>query len=295
MYERVEKCPICQHTEFSNYIICSDHLVTDESFAIAQCNHCSLKFTNPRPTTENIHKYYQSSAYDSHKKKRSGLTDGIYNVARKFALNSKLNLINSLQADKGKLLDVGCGTGLFLDVCTKDGWEGIGIENNENARLLAEANSPAVIIENIDSLEQKKEFEIITLWHVLEHLHDLRGSLIKLRAILQKNGFLIIAVPNCDSWDRSYYKEMWAAYDVPRHLYHFSHLTVSKLAKKCEFKVKEVLPMKLDAFYVSLLSEKYKRAKNPFLKAFIAGLKSNQWAKKNQNNYSSLIYVLSKK
>lgn len=295
MYERVEECPICQHTEFSNYIICSDHLVTDESFAIVQCNSCSLKFTNPRPTAENIHKYYESSAYDSHKKKGSGLTDSIYNVARKFALNGKLNLINSLQTDKGKLLDVGCGTGLFLDVCAKDGWSVVGVENNENAKLIAKSNSQALIVDDINALEKKKEFDIITLWHVLEHLHDLTETLKNLKRILRKNGSLIIAVPNCDSWDSTYYKEMWAAYDVPRHLYHFNQLTINKLAKEYEFKVKEVLPMKLDAFYVSLLSEKYKHGMYRFLKAFTSGLKSNRWAKKKQNNYSSLIYILSKK
>lgn len=295
MYERVEECPICQQAEFSNYVICTDHLVTDESFAIVKCNNCDLKFTNPRPTQENIHKYYESPEYDSHKRKGQGITDGLYNLARKYALNGKLNLINSLQNKKGKLLDVGCGTGIFLYACKNDGWHIVGVENNEKAREIAKSITSASVLESLDQIEQKKEFEIITLWHVLEHLHDLRGSLIKLRDVLQQDGFLIIAVPNCDSWDADNYKEMWAAYDVPRHLYHFNQLTINKLAKVCKFRVNQIVPMKLDAFYVSLLSEKYIHGKNRFLRAFTSGLKSNRWAKKNQNNYSSLIYILSKK
>ncbi len=295
MYERIQECPICQHTKFSNYIICTDHLISDESFAIVQCNNCGLKFTNPRPTEENAAQYYISSEYNSHKGKREGLVDTIYNIVRKFALKGKLKLINSLHVEKGKLLDVGCGTGLLLDVCAKNGWNVVGIENNENARRLAESNSSALILKSLEELERNKEFDIITLWHVLEHLHDLSGSLKILRKMLKKNGSLIIAVPNSYSWDNSHYQEMWAGYDVPRHLYHFNPLIINKLTRECEFKVKEIIPMKLDAFYVSLLSEKYIHGKERFFKAFTSGLKSNRWAKKNQNNYSSLIYILSKK
>lgn len=295
MYERIQECPVCHHTEFSNYIICTDHLVSDESFAIVQCEDCRLKFTNPRPVVENISKYYESTEYDSHKEQGSTLTDSIYNLVRKFALRNKLNLINSIQQEKGKLLDVGCGTGHFLEICSKNRWETVGIENNKNAREIAISNSSSEVFENLDLIEEKKEYDVITLWHVLEHLHELEETMLKFRKLLRKDGHLIIAVPNCDSWDSTNYKEKWAAYDVPRHLYHFNQLTINKLAKNCKFTVKEVLPMKLDAFYVSLLSEKYLHGKNRFLNAFISGLKSNRWAKKNQNNYSSLIYILSKK
>ena len=295
MYERVEECPICGHTEFSNFLICNDHLVTDESFAIVQCNNCGLKLTNPRPTSENLYKYYDSPNYDSHKEQTSSLVDIVYNLARKFALSNKLGLINSLSPDKGHLLDVGCGTGAFIEYCSNNRWDVTGIENVERARSIAEKTSSAKVFSSLDEVNVEKEFEVITLWHVLEHLGDLQGTLNNLRKALKKDGHVLIAVPNSDSWDCEKYREMWAGYDVPRHLFHFNQLTISKLAKECRFRVTGTIPMKLDAFYVSLLSEKYIHGRNRLLKAFISGWKSNRWAKKNQNNYSSLIYILSKK
>jgi len=295
MYERLKNCPICQHTEFSNFIICNDHLVTDESFALVECNNCGLKFTNPRPTIDNIAKYYDSEEYDSHKKRSSGLVGFVYNAARNYALKKKISFINSLQSDKGKILDVGCGAGHFLQVCERNNWETSGVELNTRARDMASSLVKGPIFSNLEELELKKKFQVITLWHVLEHLHDLRGSMKKFGKMLKKNGNLIVAVPNTDSWDCTHYQEMWAGYDVPRHLYHFNMLIFNKLASISKFKVQQAVPMKLDAFYVSLLSEKYAHGKNRFFKAFNSGLKSNRWAKKNQNNYSSLIYILTKK
>jgi len=295
MYERLKDCPICLHNDFTNFIICKDHLVTEESFAIVQCNNCGLKFTNPRPTLENIAKYYDSEEYDSHKKKSSGLVDIVYNVARSYSLKKKIALINSLQPEKGKILDIGCGTGHFLGYCENNDWETVGVEFNDKAKSIASELINGTIYSCLDEIESKKEFQVITLWHVLEHLHDLHGTLKKIRKLLMKNGSLIIAVPNSDSWDCNYYKSIWAGYDVPRHLYHFNKLTINILAKEYKYKVQHIVPMKLDAFYVSLLSEKYAHGKNRFFKAFNSGLKSNRWAKKNQDNYSSLIYILTKK
>lgn len=295
MYERLDRCPSCEHSEFSNDIICTDHLVTDESFVIVKCNNCGLRFTNPRPTLDSISKYYDSTEYDSHKSQSKGLIDIVYNFARDYALSKKLAVINRLQPEKGKVLDVGAGTGDFLSFMEKNAWKVRGVEVAEKARLAAQNKVKGEVVSSLDQLEVKKEYEVITLWHVLEHLHDLKGSLKSLRKLLKKNGNLIIAVPNCDSWDAEHYREMWAAYDVPRHLYHFNQLTFNKLAKETKFRVQEIIPMKLDAFYVSLLSEKYIHGKNKFFKAFTSGLKSNRWAKQNQNNYSSLIYILSKK
>jgi len=295
MYEKLKVCPVCKHQEFSNFIICSDHLITEESFAIVQCSNCGLKFTNPRPTADNIDAYYQSNEYVSHKSKSLTLTDHIYNLVRKYTLKKKLGLINSVSTQTGNLLDVGCGTGLFLKTCKAGGWDTTGVETNGKARTIAISNNLGVIHDDILKLEGKKRFRIITLWHVLEHIHDLNGSMERFRKLLKKDGKLIIAVPNSDSWDSQHYRKLWAAYDVPRHLYHFNQLIINYLAKQCKFGVHQVIPMKLDAFYVSLLSEKYLHGSNRFMRAIKNGLKSNQWAKRNQNNYSSLIYILSKK
>lgn len=295
MYETLKTCPSCQHSEFSNEIICTDHLVTDESFVIVKCQNCGLLFTNPRPTVENIGKYYDSPEYASHNQKSKGLIDVIYKVARGFALKRKLSLINKLQPQKGKLLDVGSGTGDFLKTCEDNGWNVTGIEFNRAANQASTEKVNGTVFASLDELQLKKEFNVITLWHVLEHLHELRESLKKFRKVLKKNGALIIAVPNMDSWDSQHYKEKWAAYDVPRHLYHFNQLTFKKLAQECKFSIRETKPMKLDAYYVSLLSEKNMHGKNRFYRAFMSGLKSNRWAKENQGNYSSLIYILSKK
>jgi predicted SAM-dependent methyltransferase len=116
----------------------------------------------------------------------------------------------------------------------------------------------------------------------------------QVKYVLKDEGIAFIALPNHKSWDTQYYKKQWAAWDVPRHLYHFSMDTFSNLAKKHGFKIVEILPMKFDAFYVSLLSEKYRTNKMNYIKALFQGMKSNRWAKKNNNNYSSLIYVLRK-
>ncbi|MDA0193697.1 MAG: class I SAM-dependent methyltransferase [Bacteroidetes bacterium] len=295
MYEKLKECPVCKHEEFSNFLICSDHLLTDESFAIVQCANCGLKFTNPRPTPDNIDRYYQSNEYASHQSKSLTLTDHIYNLVRKFTLKKKLGLVNSVAEQRGNLLDVGCGTGLFLKTCKAGGWETTGVETNVKARTIAISNNCGEIHDHVANLQGKMKFRIITLWHVLEHLHDLNGSMELFRRLLKKDGKLIIAVPNSNSWDCHHYGDMWGAYDVPRHLYHFNQLTINYLAKQCKFRVQHVVPMKLDAFYVSLLSEKYLHGSNRFIRAIKSGLKSNQWAKRNQNNYSSLIYILSKK
>ncbi|MEM7298226.1 MAG: class I SAM-dependent methyltransferase, partial [Bacteroidota bacterium] len=217
MYERLDECPSCQHTEFSNDIICNDHLVSDESFVIVKCLNCGLRFTNPRPTPENIGKYYDSEDYASHKEKGKGLLDFVYNLARNFALKKKRSLIKRLHGAEGKLLDVGAGTGDFLKTMERGGWKVNGVELNDGAREITTGKISGSVFQSIDELTPKKEYDVITLWHVLEHMHDLRGTLKSLRKLLKKNGCVIVAVPNCDSWDAAHYKEMWAAYDVPRH------------------------------------------------------------------------------
>ena len=292
MFEKLEQCPLCKGTEFNNFLICKDFTVSGESFAIVACADCSFTFTNPRPAREHLSEYYQSDDYISHTNKTRGLTDILYKTARYFTIKKKLRLVNNLAHEKS-ILDFGCGTGVFLSACKKNGWKINGFEPEKNARQQADTHIIDNITPEFNDLYKIDSVNVITLWHVLEHISDLNEAMLLFRKKLQKDGSLIIAVPNYKSYDAQYYKEYWAAYDVPRHLYHFSKDTMKKLLKNHGFKLKDILPMKLDSYYVSMLSEKYKNGHTNYLKSIITGYKSNSYAKKN-NEYSSLIYIAGK-
>ncbi len=292
MYEKVENCPICSNSDFKNYIVCKDYLVSDESFVITQCTQCDFLLTNPRPSQEEIGKYYQSEAYISHSSTKKGLQNKLYHFVRQRALKKKLQLVTRLNQSKtGSILDVGCGTGHFLQTCKKKGWKIDGIEVDSNTNKRAQEILQQPIHPSLSDITNRS-YDIITLWHVLEHVHDLNSYIESIKTLLSPKGHLIVAVPNHNSFDRQHYKEYWAAYDLPRHLYHFTQSTMKALMKKHGLKIKDTLPMKYDAHYVSLLSEKYISGKSSYLRAYKMGKKSNQWAKEHNNDYSSLIYII---
>ena len=293
MYYKVDHCPVCSSQNFSNYIICKDHLVTQESFALVECKDCSFIFTNPRPQKAELGKYYASDQYKSHHNNRQTLLDIIYNTVRTYSLYKKANLIESLNTNKS-ILDVGVGTGHFLKTMQKRKWKISGVEASSNAKENAEKFLSQKLNSSIHQINGQN-FDVISLWHVLEHLDNLDEDLLKLKSLLNKTGKLIIAVPNQNCWDEKVYKEYWAGYDVPRHLSHFNQHSIAKLLRKHKLGIIKTLPLKFDAYYISLLSEKYKNKKASYLTAFINGYKSNNWAKNNNNNYSSLIYIIDKK
>ncbi|MGI9543471.1 MAG: class I SAM-dependent methyltransferase [Cyclobacteriaceae bacterium] len=293
MYQTLRSCPICEHNEFKNFLIGKDHLVTNESFAIVTCGQCGFKFTNPRPSPEELHKYYQSDEYISHQSNATNPLDWIYKLARRYAIYQKLRWISRLDVDGKTMLDYGCGTGTFLHAAETRGWLATGIEPNDVAAKQA-ATETIQILPQIRSLESGQNFNIITLWHVLEHVSDLNQVLEKLKNVLSPKGCMIIAVPNCASFDAQAYGEYWAAYDLPRHLYHFTKATIAKLLQNHQLKIVNTLPLKLDAYYISLISEKYKGQSNAFFTAIKSGRRSNQYAKQNHQNYSSLIYLIRK-
>ena len=295
MYEKVEKCPVCKGKSIDNHIICKDFTVSGESFAITKCASCGFLFTNPRPEQSIIQNYYQSEDYISHSDKGNNLTNILYKIVRNFTLRSKLRLLNKLTPDNKSLLDYGCGTGDFLNFCQSNNWTVDGVEPSDDAKTIAEQKIGQPIHSDIKTIDTAQSYHVITLWHVLEHVHDLNKLIKKLKKLLAKDGHFIIALPNCASYDQKIYSEHWAAYDVPRHLYHFNQQTFKTFADKHELKLVDTLPMKFDSFYVSLLSEQHIHNKSNYLKAFKNGLKSNQWAAKNNNNYSSLIYILKNK
>ncbi|MDH5602598.1 MAG: class I SAM-dependent methyltransferase [Cyclobacteriaceae bacterium] len=296
MYEKIEKCPICSSEKIKNQQLIKDFSITNELFNISKCENCELLFTNPRPDPENIGKYYASKEYISHSNKPVNLIQYIYKLVRYFALRKKLNIINSL-SKKGNILDFGCGTGHFLSTCQKDGWQISGFEPDNKANEIACMTTGTMIYKDILSVNTNQPYNVITLWHVLEHLHDLNGTMNLLYSLLYKQGVLLVAVPNIKSYDSLLYKEYWAAWDVPRHLYHFSQKNIKDLAKKHKFKIKKIYPMKFDSYYVSYLSEYYKNNHNnllgKYIYSIINGYKSNNKGKE-AFEYSSLIYVLTK-
>lgn len=294
MYERLDHCPSCGESQYTLFQICQDFTVSDENFAIVLCSNCQLKYTNPRPGKESIGAYYKSDNYISHTDKANSLFHLVYKLVRGLTLSSKLRLINSL-SNKGTLLDYGSGTGDFLKASKNNGWKVEGVEKDPKARKIAENKINQSIHASIDdNINNEIKFDIITLWHVLEHVHDVNETLKSLRKKLSKEGHILIAVPNSNSKDAQYYREFWAAYDVPRHLYHFNPDTLKVLLKNNKLKIKEIKPMFWDSFYVSILSEKNKKSKLAFIKGLWNGLKSNMHAFKGEKEYSSLLFIVSK-
>lgn len=297
MLERLSKCPLCKSGHFLNNSEVVDFAVSKESFILCKCSNCQLLFTNPRPTPEKIGPYYNFPEYFSHEDKAKNLTQWIYQQVRNYSISKKVKFIRSLKK-KGKLLDYGCGTGEFLNAAQKRGWKVSGIEPSEKARNLANQKLNDKIKENITDLNRDSSFDVITLFHVLEHIHELRKTTKKLLNNLKSTGYLIIAVPNHESWDGKKYGKYWAGWDVPRHLYHFNSASMEKFREEFDLELKEVKPMKFDSFYVSLLSEgyadKYSGIVGKYWRAFFNGLKSNRSAK-NPGEYSSNIYIFKKK
>ena len=241
------------------------------------------------PVPSNLDKYYLSENYISHTDSKKSLFDKVYQLVKNHTLKKKLKLINSFKTEEKTILDVGAGTGDFLKVCKTGGWKITGIEPSDKAREYAESKN-IVLYENLNQVENN-QFDVITLWHVLEHIPNLVEYIKQLKKLLKPNGVLIIAVPNHKSFDAKHYKEFWAAYDVPRHLWHFSKTAISKLFSLVDMNVEKILPMKFDSYYVSLLSENYKTKKSRPFNAFFIGLQSNLKAKRN-GEYSSLIYII---
>lgn len=279
----------------STFLSLKDHSVSGESFQLRYNEDLDMLETYPQPEEERLSEYYKSEDYISHTDTKRNLLERVYHLVRKISLKRKLKLINVFKSEGKVLLDIGCGTGDFLHVAQQDNWSVTGIEPDESARQIANSKTNNAVF-NISHLEDLGEnsFDVITLWHVLEHLPKLETHIQLFKHLLKPNGTLIIAVPNFKSYDAQLYKNYWAAYDVPRHLWHFSKLSIQKLFKNVELELVKTLPMKFDAYYVCLLSEKYKSGwMNPF-RAFWFGYLSNLKGRASKE-YSSHIYVLKHK
>ena len=270
-----------------------DYTVSNEIFHLVKCIQCGFLYTDRPPGQQEIGKYYQSSDYISHTDSKQGLFNQVYQVVRNISLQHKFNLLkSSTHHKKGNLLDYGCGTGAFLKFVQDQGWSAMGMEPDDGAREKASLllGSPVSSPSQLKELPSNS-FDAITLWHVLEHVHDLHETLEVFKRLLKQNGVLVIAVPNHSSWDATYYKQYWAAYDVPRHLYHFTPETIHRLLIDKGFSKVATKPMWFDAFYVSMLSEKYKSGRIRLLSACMIGWISNCIAFFQPGRCSSQIYI----
>jgi SAM-dependent methyltransferase len=298
MIERLNKCPLCKSGLFLNKQEIKDHAVSKENFILCKCSKCSLLFTNPRPDAESIAPYYDFPEYFSHEDKAKNLTQLIYQKVRNYSVKKKVKLISGLH-EKGRLLDYGCGTGALLSEAKNQGWKISGVEPNSKARTQANLKLKGKVKETLDDLAKDKKFDIITLFHVLEHIHDMKKTVKSLVKHLKSGAYMIVAVPNSESWDANKYGTYWAGWDVPRHLYHFNKAAMENFAETFDLSLVEVTPMKFDSYYVSLLSEGYlepnQNLLSRYFKAFLSGRKSNQEAKDKPGNHSSNLYIFKKK
>lgn len=273
------------------YLSCKDYTVSQKEFQLVWNAEKDILITHPQPSLEELPSYYKSEDYISHTDSSKSIFDKAYQSVKKMMLSQKLKLINSFATEEKTILDIGAGTGDFLQYISMHNWKVSGVEPNEKARNLAKSKN-LNLLKDLSSFNNEK-FDVITLWHVLEHIPNLKEQIEQFHHLLKPNGVLVIAVPNFESYDAKYYKEYWAAYDVPRHLWHFSKQGIKRLFTKYNFVQKSIHPLWFDSFYVSLLSEKYKNKSPNYFKAFKVGLKSNFKAKSTQN-YSSHIYTFQK-
>ena len=288
-------CPICDTNQVSLLMQVNDFSLTGDLFDLYKCQNCSLNFTHPIPDKDQIAPYYNFPEYISHTDIKKGWMNSLYHKVRQHTLRKKTDWVQSLFTGyKGSILEVGAGTGAFADAMAKNGWQVTALEPDASSREIAFKNYgihllPSVELENLP----QSSFDVITLWHVLEHVHDLKFYINTFKKLLKQNGRLIIAVPNHTSYDAQFYKNYWAAYDVPRHLYHFSPSSMQFLMKSNGFNLASLKPMWFDSFYVSLLSEKYKKTGLlGIVRAFIIGGVSNLIALNSNSKASSIIYEI---
>jgi len=293
--ETVTSCPVCSATDFEHYLTSKDFTTTQESFQLVKCKTCDFVLTNPRPDDKFIGRYYQSEKYISHAGGGKGIIDRVYLMARKLTLRWKHELIFASKPT-GSILDYGCGTGEFLHYMQERKWTVSGLEPTEVARQKASELLRQPISKSASEIGEQK-FNVITLWHVLEHIHDLNETIRELKNLLTEDGTIFIAVPNHESFDAKKYRAHWAGYDVPRHLSHFSKKTMKQLLSNHGLTLIDIQPMKLDSYYVSVLSESYKSPEQnsllSILKALLNGAQSNLNGR-STTNYSSLIYIVTK-
>ena len=290
-------CPLCGGQQLEHALTCTDHYASGEQFEVIRCVHCGFLMTQGVPVEAEIGKYYETPDYISHSDTQQGLMNRVYHWVRQYMLSRKAALVKRVSGlSEGSLLDYGTGTGYFANTMVCQGWKVKAIEKSPQARAFAKKQFGL----NVEAEHSLKDYpsmslDVVTLWHVMEHLEHLNEMWETLHRILKDKGVLIVAVPNPESYDARKYKEWWAAYDVPRHLWHFSPLVMQRFGEKHGFVLEKEHPMPFDAFYVSMLTEKYKGNGLSFVKGLWTGALAWFSALGNKERSSSLIYVFRKK
>jgi len=291
-----KECPLCSSSDISLHLKCKDHFISGEEFGLYKCNTCGFIFTQNHPDENSIAKYYQSEDYISHSDTSKGLLNKLYKLVRDLMLRRKTShLLKATGLKTGKLLDIGCGTGYFAGAMKAAGWEVTGIEPDQKARDLAYSlfGFPVISPDQISSLPSES-FDAITLWHVLEHFNDPVKYFSEISRLLKPEGLCLVALPNSSSYDAVYYLKFWAAYDVPRHLWHYNPATFNRLLEKVGFRCFQTRNLPFDVFYISILSEKYKGSSLSFLKGVTRGKLYFLRSLFNRKKSSSIIYFLKK-
>jgi len=291
MMEKLSSCPACGETKILPFLTAKDYTVTHENFELTHCQACELLFTNPRPTASEAGPYYKSENYISHSDTQRGIINKLYHLVRNFTLKQKTQWIEKEKTGNLELLDIGCGNGHFLHACQKAGWKISGMELDPVTAAWAETMLGIDIYSSIKNIPKNEKFNLISLWHVLEHVYELEEYFTFFKSRIAKEGVLLLALPNSKSFDAQHFKEYWAAYDVPRHIYHFEPSTVASLAKRHGFKLKSTRGQIFDSFYISLLSHEYKTGKKKLISSLMVGLWSNLSAYFGKGNYSSNLYI----
>lgn len=295
--EYLHHCPLCGAGEgVAPFLNCPDHMLGSGQYSMVQCGSCGLVYTNPRPKEEDLPAYYQSDQYVSHTEHQNSLRERLYFRVQSYMLRHKLLLIKKLHAKGRLLLDVGCGAGAFGSYMQDSGYQVVGIEPQPLGREKARKKGIQVF-EDQEEMHKKvtESFDFISLWHVLEHQPMFMESLEQYHHLLNDKGYLIIAVPQFLSFDAGHYKTHWAAYDLPRHLTHFSEKTLQQAATQKGFQLVKKKGMPFDAYYVSILSENYKGNSLAFIRGAMVGLWSNILALLNIKPWSSQIFIFQKR
>ena len=293
----ITTCPLCGGRHLESMMTCTDFYTSNEQFELHRCSDCGFLFTQHAPAEAEMGRYYETPDYISHTDTRKGIVNTLYHWIRSYMLGRKARLvIKESHSRGGKLLDIGTGTGYFPHAMHQRGWQVEAVEKSPQARAFASEHF-GLEVKSGEALAQYApgSFNAITLWHVMEHLEPLHEMWESFRRLLTEQGVLIIAVPNCSSFDAHRYGPYWAAYDVPRHLWHFTPSTIQQLASAHGFIMASRYPMPFDAFYVSMLSEKYRHRSFPFLRGLYAGMLAWFASLGSKDRSSSLIYVFRKK
>ncbi len=288
---------MCESVHLERTLTCVDHCVSGEMFHLCRCKDCGFLFTEDFPVEAEIGYYYESPDYISHSDTHKGVVNSLYHGVRSYMLGRKARLINrEAHRKEGHLLDIGAGTGYFAHAMHRRGWMVEAVEKNEQARAFAKSHFG--IEEKVTSAlfeYAENSFDVITLWHSMEHLEPLNEVWKELNRLLAGKGVLIVAVPNSSSYDARKYGAYWAAYDVPRHLWHFTPVTIQQFGAKHGFILAARYPMPFDAFYISILSERYKHHSCPLLRGMATGILAWFRALVKKERSSSMIYVFRKK